>query len=336
MTIHATTPNPIEQFNLSNATARSFKELVGTFNAWAATIPPPDPLKFKDGWVTFTPKMSLDFLKHTALTKSNRRVSFAAVQYYAEQMKAGDWPKTGQPMIIDTAGVPEDGQHRAWSSVLSNTPFETYVVASVPPHEHLFAYMDNGKIRGAADALETAGLNGQSRVLAVVVRLARYYDANALTTEGKGYQAKASPREVMRYVAAHPQLRIAIHAMWGEYPDVASLMVHPNVAGLTAFKITELYGEDMLDRFASDLMTADQDSSNATLPLVALKKKLIQIDAAAKTMKAHLVLAHVIKCFNAWRNRQTIKKLGVNVDERYPRFEDPAAVTANSLNEAAE
>lgn len=318
-------PNPCVGFDIERATALQFKQLLADFNEWARRQPAPAPLNLHDGWLdAFTPELALQFLQHTARDKGNRKPSFQTVLYYAQQMKVGDWAKTGQPIILDTEGRPIDGQHRAWASLLSGVSFPTYVIASVPVSESVFAYIDNGKSRGPADALETAGMNGQSRVLASVVKIARFYDAGVMTAQSKGHVARPSPIDVIRYVAANPGLREAVHLQSSEYKEASELMGGSYVGPFVAWKIASAFGEDVLDDFMTGLIQA-QPSRGSSDPLVALRTKLEANQNAEKPMKGHQVLAHVIKVFNAWRQGQSLKTVSLRVDEAFPRFIDAEA-----------
>jgi hypothetical protein len=322
-------PNPCVGFDFERATALQFKQLVADFTEWSRQQPEPTPLGFTDGWTTFTPEHALNFLQRTVLDKGNRKPSFQTVLYYALQMKAEDWVKTGQSILIDTAGKPLDGQHRAWASLLSGVSFPTYVIASVPPTDNVFAFIDNCKSRGPADALETAGMNGQSRILTAVVKIARHYDAGVMTATSKGNVARPSPIDVIRFVLAYPKLRDAVHLQSSEYRSVSELMGSSYVGPFTAWKIVEAFDEDVLEDFMTGIANAEP-TRGSNDPLVALRMKLEANQNAEKPMKGHQVLAHVIKAFNAWRQGQPLKTVTFRVDETFPRF-----ITSDPVAEAA-
>jgi hypothetical protein len=332
MTATASTPNPITGFNIATATAKEFKQLVADFTAWSNEQPPPESIALGDGWHDWTPEHSLAFLRRTVMHKANRTPSFNAVSYYAQMMKDGDWQPTGQTIILPD----KDGQHRAWAGLLSGISFRTYVVATAPDIENAFAYIDNSKIRSAADALETAGHNGLAREITAVIRLARHYDAGVMTPASKGHMPKASPIEVLRYLVAHDGLQEAVGLMASEYPGAVEIMLREHVAGFVAFKILTLFGEDTLDEFMRGLIVAETDGPNtAGNPLVALRKKLktyqdsdngaIPAGGKRKLTSVSMILAHIIKAFGAWHIHQAMKAVQVRVDETFPRFEDAAA-----------
>ena len=150
------------QFVLDLATARgkAFEEVTTSFEKWAREHPLP-AFTFVDGWHRITPEVAEELLKRNPVG-ANRKANLPTVLYYGGQMKRNDWPKTGQPLIFDEDGNLVDGQHRLWAAYLSGVAFDTYVVTNVPKHKRLFAYIDNGKVRSAANALQTSGMNGVS------------------------------------------------------------------------------------------------------------------------------------------------------------------------------
>jgi hypothetical protein len=322
------TSNPAVGFDLTRATSGSFAELVSAFTEWVRSNPPSQPFPHQDGWIEFTPEMALNFLQYTVLGGGNRKTSLNTVLYYADQMRAQDWQRTGQPMIVDQSGQGQDGQHRAWASLLTGVTFPTYIVASVPPFENLFAYMDNSKPRSIADALQTAGLNGSSKLIGSVIALARHYDAGVMTVKSKGKVPKVNAMAAMRYLNAHPELRDAVALARGEYQEQADLFLKEDVAAFVIWKIKEIAGEESLDDFLSQLVSADVTAGNAEgNPILALAKKLKgfaehdQRNPGDKT-PAVGILAHVIKTFNAWRTHTAMRTVSVRIDERFPLFTD--------------
>lgn len=330
---YLTSSNPIAGFNINTGTSKSFKNMIEEFTSWAKQEGEPPPLQVKDGWIEFTPAMSLAFVWRSVLDRANREPSFNQVVYYGNQMLSKDWQKTGQAMILDTNGIPLDGQHRAWASVLTKSAFPTYIVSSVPPIDDLFAFMDNGKVRSAADALSTAGLNGASRLTASIVRIGKRYDRDVITMQSKGKIAKATPMETLRFVKEHPEVRDAAVLITSDYEETASLMLYNDVAGFVTWKILSGYDKDTLDDFMHGLQGTSSNGKNEKGdPLVALRKKLesyAEINAnvgrvisgrKTKKIAAHIVLAHIIRAFNAWQDHEVLKKVEVPSDATFPRF----------------
>jgi hypothetical protein len=321
---------PYLQLDLSTVNARAFNGALDDFEDWRAHQKLRE-IDLSNGWKTISPEIAEAMLLRNPL-KANRRPTLSTVQYYARQMLKGDWKKTGQPLIFTRQGNLMDAGHRLWAGYLSGASFETYVVGDVEDNQtNLFAYIDNGKVRSAADALATAGLNGQSKTLSKVVNIAAHYEQGCYTTSSKKQIDRLSPVEVIDYVTTHPNTRLAARLISGEHKSAIAVIGYSDIATFVAFQILELYDEDMLDDFMTELGHVDQDDHEEGSPIAALQKVLEADKNAKQSMAKHQVLGHIIKAFNSWLNKESVKKITLRVNEDYPRFQGPS-----SLNEAAE
>ena len=313
---------PAVVLDLDSASNAAMVSTINEFKAKFRDVERPK-LDLSTGWHTITPQIAENLLRCTG---DNRKVSVQTVQYYARQMQAGQWQKTGQPIIITESGEMIDAQHRCWAGYLSNTPFESFVVTGVPVIENLFAYIDNGKARSAADALSTAGLNGLSGSIAGAVRIARYYDAGALTMLKKEHVNKPSPMDVLSYVTAHPELRSAAHLQIGEYKAATKIIGYRDVAVFFAWKVLETSSEDELDDFMGKL--GGTEPVDDASPVGLLRKKLNDNASSTDPMPKHHTLAYLTKVFNAVRLGLPMRRLNLKTDEAWPLFADEDVVEA--------
>lgn len=84
-----------------------------------------------------------------------RRKSQKSIDRFAKSMKAGKWYLTGATIVLTKGELLGDAQHRIDACIESGSPFDTHVVFGVP--DKYFAWMDIGKSRSNANALQTAG-----------------------------------------------------------------------------------------------------------------------------------------------------------------------------------
>jgi hypothetical protein len=310
---------PYTRLDLSTASAPAFSQMLEDFDEWRAAQKPRE-LDLTNGWKTITPEIAEVMLMRNPLT-ANRKPALSTVKYYARQMLGNDWKKTGQPLIFTREGRAVDCGHRLWACYLSGATFESYVIGDVDDEQpNLFAYLDNGKARSAADALATAGLNGQSKLLSQVVNIATHYEQNCYTPSGKKKLDRMSPVEIIDYVTARPNLRTAARLISGEHKSAATIIGFRDVTAFTAFQILELYDEPTLDDFLTELANVDEDDHAEGSPVAALQKVLDGDKVARTPMAKHQVLGHVIKAFNAWMNEETVRKITLRVNEDFPRF----------------
>lgn len=318
----ASTWTPYIKFDLSTASSRAFSDMLEDFEDWRKAQPPRE-IDHTNGWKTITPEIAEAMLLRNPLT-ANRKPTLSTVLYYARQMLKDDWKKTGQPLIFTRQGKLADAGHRLWAGYLSGATFETYLVGDVEDDQtNLFAYIDNGKARSAGDALATAGLNGQSKLLAQVVNISAHYEAGLYTPSGKKHLDRLSPVEVIDYVTERPNMRMAARLMAGEHKSAAVIIGFTDVAAFVGFKILELYDETTLDEFMTKLDSIDDDDHAEGSPVAALQKVLEADKSAKEPMSKHQVLGHVIKAFNSWLKHESVKKITLRVNEDFPRFQPP-------------
>jgi len=307
--------SPAVTLDLKVATPKTFEQATEEFQIWAKTQMR-NPLTLGDGWHTITQEMAEKLLLRNPLG-ANRKPKLASVRFYAEQMVAEDWQKTGQSLILTDQDTLIDGGHRLWACYFSGKPFVTYVITNVPHFGNIFAYIDAGRARTATDALVTAGLNGQSSVISQAIKLDRLYQGGHLKVKGSvGGAARPSTIDIVRVAAAHPTLQEAAHLQLAEYKPATDIIKFKDVAVFVAWQIVERFNTDVLDEY----MTALADSG---IPMFAALRKTFADDAAAESQMSKAGrLAYLIKAFNAWYTKQSVKKIMVRIDEVFPRFLD--------------
>lgn len=311
---------PYVQLELDTIGTAAFEEAICKFVEWAKQHPA-EPLKFSNGWYVIEPQTAENMLTHN---RQNRKVSLATVRTYARRMREGEWKKTGQPILITDEGDIFDCQHRLWACYLSGHSFETFVVADVPHQVELFAYIDGGKPRNAADALYTAGSNGLSGQIASAIKIAYRYDNNGLGIMKQPSMRSLDNIEVIRYEQAHPDLNKAAHLVAANYPRALSVIGSRGVGVFVAWKIIELYGIDVLDEFFQPLGSGahlDEDD-----PILHLRNRLMGFTEGEDELNQPRKLALVIRAFNMHRKGESVhpkRGLFLRDNERFPRFDPP-------------
>jgi len=307
--------NPAITLDLKAATPKTFEQATEEFQAWAKTQQR-EPLNLTDGWHTITQEVAQKLLMWNPLG-ANRKPKLGNVRFYAEQMAANDWQKTGQPLIFTADGILIDGGHRLWACYFSGKTFTTYVITNVPTFANIFAYIDAGRSRAPTDALVTAGLNGQSAVISGAIKLGRLYDEARLKVKGSaGTGSRPTTIEIVRTAAAHPALSEAAHLQLAEYKTATSIIKFKDVAVFVAWQIVERFNADVLDEYMSAV-------ADGGIPVFAALRKTLSDDAeATDQMSKAGRLAYLIKAFNAWYSKQPIKKVTMRIDEAFPRFLD--------------
>ena len=91
--------SPHFPFDITVDRAKRFEELVEQYDAWHAKEPVAGPLPITTGIHVITPEQAEELLRRN-LPGANRSLRCSTIIYYANQMKAGEWPLTGQPLDL--------------------------------------------------------------------------------------------------------------------------------------------------------------------------------------------------------------------------------------------
>ena len=320
------------RFNLDLGTAngRAFDDLVSEFNAWIRAEPVTGPLEISTGWHTITPEMAEQLLRRN-LPGGNRKAVLGTVAYYAGQMLANDWAATGQPVIFTDDGVLLDAQHRLWACYLSGASFHTYVLTGVPADKKLFAYIDNGKVRTAADALRTSGVDSGIAALVTKILDMRFnYQHGLYTPTSARSLGKRSPVWYVNTAKVTPQAQAAARLAISEY-QAASDRIDREVVGFAILEMLETHGDEVVEAFFGALCEEPEPDS----PIWHLFK-LLDDDAKKLRgrMRRHQILGNLIIVFNAWRAgekwaaKKPKDKWSLTVAEDFPTFVAPEALAA--------
>jgi hypothetical protein len=321
---------PAVSLDLLNATTAKFKEVEKAFVEWCRTTTAPLMPVPENGWHHLTPQHCEGYLRRNI---KNREIVLRDLQSYGVQMVNNQWKKTGESVIFTDQGNLADGQKRLWAAYLTNTAFDTYVVSDVPDEPYLFAYIDAGSSRTPADALWTAGINGMSKNIAQTIKqLAIRFEQGKLTTRGTILGDPITNPEILGFMQNNPGLNQGAHLIHGSYASAAKRLDSPIVATFVAWQVLENYGEETLDRFLSKLMERDLSRNDPVGALQVVLEKHRKAKDAAKSaaerrnhLSTNLLLAYVIKGFNAWLLNQTVRSLGVESTEAFPLFAEAPA-----------
>ena len=317
-------------FDINVERSKRFDELVAQYDEWHAQEPVSEPLAIITGVHTIMPESAEELLRRN-LPGANRKASLSTIIYYAHQMKAGEWPLTGQPLIFDADGKLVDGQHRLWACLLAGVPFTTFVVTDIPTNPRLFAYIDNSRSRSPANALQTAGFNGVSSTIAAILKIAA--EIGGYTASSTGKHARITPIEFVRMAEQQPNARKAARLASSDWEDAVTLTGHKDVVGYLGMRIMDLYDQHTADDFFGELtdLEGTYDADNA---IMALRKLLLADQVREKPMKRHQVLGNAIKAFNAWHVGELLKKRWfMAAHEGFPTFNEPGDELADEAEE---
>lgn len=304
--------------DLLNFKSKDFFALVGTFEEAIAANPDLDPLPVHTGWNEITPAMSINLLLRNR-QGANRKVDASTVLYYARQMANDDWKATGQPILMTDKGVLADAQHRLYAGLISGVTFKSFVVTDIESFPALFSYIDNGRVRTAATALQTLGLNGVTPIIVKAIKIAEEVRNGVYSPTGLTKLPRLSPAEMVRLIENHPNARKAARSANSDWDEaVAFLEGRKDVVAYLGMRIIDLHGEEKADEFF-DEVTRSVEELPPSDPFLDLHKLVVKDARAERQMKPRHLLGNLIKVFNAWHTSTPLgRRWTMLVDEEFP------------------
>ena len=247
-------------------------------------------LKIHSAPILITPKQAAAWLEgHT----HNRSLSHSKAMGYAKDMKDGKWDLNGEAIIFDWNGMLQDGQHRLWACIESDTAFKSLITTGIDPAT--FATIDTGKGRSASDLLSIEKYPEQA-TLAATAKLVMAYRAGSV----RGNYTRKN-RETLDFVKANPGL-IDWVLKAKKAPRVKAVTTH---LAAICYIAAEAHPEQ-----ASIFMHQFKTGENLTMgsPVLTVRNRVFTDNALRNAEKFELV----VRAWNAFiENRALVKAVTV-------------------------
>jgi hypothetical protein len=257
--------------------------------------------------IQVTPKLAEKWLNQNT---HNRRVRENAVIGYARDMEAGNWSENGESIKFAADGTLLDGQHRLHAIALSGVTLPMLVVTGL--RNAAQETMDDGRKRTVADALTLRGEHNAVQLAAVTRRAYMWRQG---VYRNAGLQPPTNS-ECLTFLEDNPRLR--------ESTTVAVSLRKPtglpaSVIGLAHWVFFGIDAEDATWFF-------DRLGTGAGLeqyhPIWTLRKRSAEIAQESGRVPEDMLLAFVIKAWNAYRDGTEMKLLrfkpGGAMPEKFP------------------
>lgn len=228
----------------------------------------------------------------------NRNIRGRVIAAYAVDMAAGNWRENGESIKLAKDGTVLDGQHRLHAIIESDTSQRMLVVRGLPMETQ--ETVDGGAKRKFADVLK---LRKETRYISIAA-LARGVHLWQIGHRGRG---------TGRYVPTTSQLLATLD----EFPDIRysaevidsvhlHIPIHKSILGLCHWLFNRIDADDcafFFDRLkdGAGLMAND--------PIAVLRRTVIDNMHERSRLSGTVVLAYVIKAWNAYREGREIALL---------------------------
>jgi hypothetical protein len=248
--------------------------------------------------------------KWLAQNTHNRNLREKAVLAYARDMEAGNWAENGEAVKFGKDGTLLDGQHRLQAIALSGVTIKMLVVTGLESGTQ--ETMDDGRKRTLSDALHLRN-ETNSVILGSLLRRALMWEMGQYRNTGAYTPTNT---ECLTYLLHHPDVRASA--------SVAASLRKPSrlpasVLGLTHWLFSRIDDEDaewFFERLGSGVGLEQYH------PVWTLRKRAAEIAESSGRVPEDMLLAFVIKAWNAYRDGDQMRLLrfkpGGATPEKFP------------------
>lgn len=257
-----------------------------------------------------TPEIAKEYLKFNQV---NRPLNKRTVEYYADQMKRGQWMLNGESISFSKGGTLVNGQHRLNAIIKADVSVQILVVRGVD--EESFITFDNGRIRTMGDIFSLADIPSANRAAAIVKRyIMMKKELNAITNTTSTISARAhkiSKKDMFECYNNDKELFDKATKLSYSLILKLKIMNGSEVGACYAYLIREKkHPEEFVEAFFK-MLFYNENVSNNTINL--LREKYIQ-SSISKSMKMSSAYkeAIFIKTWNAYVTRKELSLLRWN------------------------
>lgn len=242
-----------------------------------------------------------------ARNTDNRNVRKGPIGRYARDIENGVWVENGSAIVIADDGTLIDGQHRLEACIAANTSFVSLVIRGVKRDTQ--NTIDDGAKRTLADRFTFTG-HANSTAAAAIARRILLWEAGFKTNTGV-YQP--STHEALTLLDRDPTVATAIEvavSMRG------SKLLPPSIIGLAWWLFWDVDADDCQE-FWDGLHTGAGLEEES--PILRLREQIIKKASEPGRIPETVILAWVIKAWNAWRANVVPKRAySLKAGERFP------------------
>lgn len=235
----------------------------------------------------------------------NRKVGERKVSEYARDIKNGAWMMNGEPIILSSEGLMNDGQHRCLAVVETDTPIKVILVIGVERETRLT--LDRGKMRSIGDYLSMSGYVSAAQIGTTASMAWQYLNFNKLANSADKRPTKS---EVMSFIRDNED-----HSVGGRPLSVSTAFANRKGAGvvggrpLVAFCHWVFWGKAG-KAAADDFIVALCEGPNLSAghPILYVRNRLI---IERGRLRAYDKAELIFRAWNAWRRNAAVRSLQV-------------------------
>lgn len=250
------------------------------------------------GLIELTPALSRVLVQRNP---NNRHISWTTVEKFARDIANGAWVLNGEPIIIASDGLLNDGQHRCEAVILADKSIQTVMIVGVERGTR--TTLDQGRMRTIGDYLSMEGHNDSVTLGSVAAYAWLWKD---IGTVSRTNRKKATKGELKAFVETYPRLIKSVEAI----PMKGSPLVggRPFLA-FCHYAFSQLAAKQDVDSFLYQLISGEDLKVGS--PILYARNRLMSGQRLLIGEKCELLF----RSWNAWRKEENVKTIGLQGGE---------------------
>lgn len=244
--------------------------------------------------VELTPALAEVLLRRNP---ANRAISAVTVESYARDIANGSWRFNGEPVIVSSDGLLNDGQHRAQAVIDAKTAIDVVLIIGVERDTR--TTLDQGKARAVGDYLAMEGHIDSFALAATAGYIWQWQSRGHLSTQRQHRPTKAEMKAV---ADSHPTIATSLASVKRKGSDAVggrSMLAFCH----WAFALTSSAAAS--SEFIASLINGIDLSARS--PILYARNRLM----AERRLTAHERAEIIFRAWNAHRRGVTPKTLPI-------------------------
>lgn len=244
--------------------------------------------------------------------KLNRDLRKGKIAKYAQDMQSGNWfAETGEAIKIGKSGKLIDGYHRLNAVTEANVAIYFTIAYDVP--DEAMAYLDTGSARTARDIFkirEAANAHNVPSIIQSYYKLKR--GSKTLNTNTQTITLNNS--EIWEIYIQNPKYWNDLYNQtYNWYVGMYKSLAPSLIGGLYKY-FSDIHSQMAFDFFQEVCMGENYTTTSTKL----LRDRLLNEKVSVKKTTPMIKIALIIKAWNAYRVKKSIKQLKFNIEEDFP------------------
>lgn len=251
---------------------------------------------------TITPSIAKKYLATNV--NHQRNVTITHVDHLAQQMKAGQWMMTCEPIIIDSLGQVINGQHRLLGVIQSGCSIQFMVIRGVAPES--FVAIDRGKPRSNSNIFAINGTPYYTVVASATAGVINYRRA-LLANEGKGGSLNSAVRASSSDILQEYKMHSDLYDYTAQIVNKTKKIIAPSVCSTSAAlaMIDAGHPKEFVMNFWE--MFATGAGLNDGDPILTFRNKVAENNASKSKLPMNLLMMLTVKAWNCYAENKQAK-----------------------------